>query len=62
MKQMMQKPILSGRIEKWEYSLVEYDRSYEPLRAAKGQIVADFIINHNVKLDDARTVTVCPWK
>jgi hypothetical protein len=35
-KYMMQKPILSGRLGKWAYSLVEYDVKYEPLRATKG--------------------------
>jgi hypothetical protein len=24
--------------------------------------VADFIIDHNVELDDACTVTICPWR
>ena len=35
-KHMLQKPILSGRIEKWAYALVEYDLAYESLRAIKG--------------------------
>jgi hypothetical protein len=30
-KQMLLKPILSGRIGKWAYALVEYDLAYEPL-------------------------------
>jgi hypothetical protein len=36
MKHMIQKPILSGRMGKWAYSLVEYELSYEPLQAVKG--------------------------
>ena len=42
-KHMLQKPILSGRIGKWAYALVEYNLAYESLRAVRGQIVADFV-------------------
>ena len=47
-KHMLQKPILSGRISKWAYSLVEYDLACEPLKSMRGQIVADFIIEHRI--------------
>jgi hypothetical protein len=60
-KHMLHKPILSGRMGKWAYSLIEYDLKFEPLRAAKGQVVADFITNHMVGLnDDACMVEVIP--
>jgi hypothetical protein len=36
-KFMLHKPILSGRLGKWVYSFVEYDLSYETLRAMKGR-------------------------
>ena len=45
---MLQKPILSGRIGKWAYVFVEYDLSCKPLKSMKGQIVADFIIEHRI--------------
>ena len=32
-KHMLQKPILSGRIGKWAYALVEYDLAYESLKS-----------------------------
>jgi hypothetical protein len=35
-KHMLQQPILSGRIEKWTYALIEYDLAYEPLKSIKG--------------------------
>ena len=35
-KHMLQKPILSGRIGKWAYALVEYDLAYESLKSIKG--------------------------
>jgi hypothetical protein len=58
---MMQKPILSGRLGKWAYSLVEYDLSYELLKAVKGQVAADFIVNHNIDVNDECLVAECPW-
>jgi hypothetical protein len=45
---MLQQPILSGRIKKWAYVLVEYGLAYEPLKSMKGQVVADFIIGHSI--------------
>nr|CAE04993.2 OSJNBb0093G06.1 [Oryza sativa Japonica Group] len=37
-KHMLQRPILSVRIGKWAYALIEYDLAYEPLKSMKGQI------------------------
>ena len=62
-KYMLQKPILSGRIGKWAYALIEYDLAYESLRAMKGQVIADFIVDHRIKdEEDINYVSVCPWK
>jgi hypothetical protein len=36
-KYMLHKPILSGRLGKWAYSLIEYDLPLESLRARRGQ-------------------------
>ena len=62
---MLQKPILSGRIRKWAYAHVEYDLVYESLRAVRGQIVADFIIEHRINDQhdlEVGYVTCTPWK
>ena len=42
LRHMIQRPILSGRISKWAYGLIEYDLAYEPLKSMKGQVVAEF--------------------
>jgi hypothetical protein len=47
-KYMLQNPIMSGRVGKWAYALIEYDLAYEPLKSMKGQVVADFIIEHRI--------------
>jgi ribonuclease HI len=63
-KYMLQIPIMSGRISKWAYVLIEYDLAYEPLKSMKGQVVVDFIIEHRIddthKLDMSY-LTVIPW-
>jgi hypothetical protein len=50
-KFILQKPVLRGRIRKWIYSLVEYDLHYESLQSVKGQVVADFVVDHMVSVD-----------
>jgi hypothetical protein len=45
---MLQQPTLSERIRKWAYALIEYDLAYESLKSIKGQVVADFIVEHNI--------------
>jgi ribonuclease HI len=45
---MLQNLIMSGRIGKWAYALIEYDLAYEPLKAVKGHVVADFIVEHRI--------------
>ena len=48
LKYMLQKLILSGRICKWAYTLVEYDLACESLKSMRGQIVPDFIVEHRI--------------
>jgi hypothetical protein len=64
-KYMLQKPILSGRVGKWAYALLEYNLHCEPIGSMKGQIVANFIVQHRIdkQLDlDVGYVTFTPWK
>jgi hypothetical protein len=47
-KHMLQQLILSRRIGKWVYALIKYDLAYESLKSIKGQVVADFIVEHSI--------------
>ena len=63
-KYMLQNPIMSGRISKWAYALIEYDLAYKPLKSMKGQVVADFIVEHRVNDIhelDMSYLTITPW-
>jgi ribonuclease HI len=62
LKHMMQKPILSGQMGKWDYSVVEYELSYEPLQVVKGQVVANFIVDHGIKEEGMCLVEASPLK
>jgi hypothetical protein len=61
-KHMLLMPILSGRMGKWAYALVEYDLAYKRLQSMKGQVVADFIVNHAVDVDHSvNFIQLKPW-
>jgi hypothetical protein len=45
---MLQQLILSERIRKWVYALIEHDLAYESLKSIKVQVVADFIVEHSI--------------
>jgi hypothetical protein len=61
-KHMMQRLILSGRMGKWAYSLVEYELAYESLKAVRGQVIADFIADHGLDSEDIHYVEKHPWR
>jgi hypothetical protein len=61
-KHMLQQSILSGRIVKWAYDLIEYDLAYESLKSIKGQVVADFIVEHIIDQnsdESCNLVSIC---
>jgi ribonuclease HI len=58
---MLLKPILHSRIGKWALALTEYSLTYKPLKAVKGQIVADFITDHSVIEVPVDYVELEPW-
>jgi hypothetical protein len=64
-KHMLQQPILSGRIKKWAYALIEYDLAYEPFKSIKAQVVVDFTVEHSIDQtndESCNLVSIHPWK
>jgi hypothetical protein len=62
---MLHQSILSERIRKWAYALMEYDLAYGPLKSMKGQVVADFIIGHRIDQNSDEScnfVSIHRWK
>lgn len=45
---LMTRPTLSGRLAKWSMFLLQFDITFIPLRAIKGQAVADFLAAHPI--------------
>ncbi|GJT25700.1 reverse transcriptase domain-containing protein [Tanacetum coccineum] len=43
-KQVLSRPEVTGRLQKWSIELGEYDIQYRPITSVKGQILADFIM------------------
>lgn len=61
-KHMLLKPILHSRIGKWDLNLTKYSLTYCPLKARKGQIVTDFIVDHPVVEAIQSYAETRPWK
>jgi hypothetical protein len=50
-KHMLSAPLLKGRLGKWMFALSEFDVRYQPVKAVKGQALADLIaerVNTNI--------------
>ncbi|XP_050890001.1 uncharacterized protein LOC127095338 [Lathyrus oleraceus] len=50
------------RIGKWALSLTEYSLTYRPLKVVKGQVVADFIVDHSIVQNSLNYLELEPWK
>ncbi|XP_016199503.1 uncharacterized protein LOC107640499 [Arachis ipaensis] len=46
LKYMLSSPILHGRLGKWMLALTEFSLHFVPARAVKGQVLADFLVDH----------------
>ena len=58
-KYMLSLPILNGRIGKWILALSQFDLKYESAKAVKGQVMANFVVQHcGPELD---VVDLVPW-
>jgi ribonuclease HI len=58
-KYVLNKPALMDRLGKWAMSLMEFDITYVPQKAIKGQALADFLAAHPVP-DDSPLVVELP--
>ncbi|XP_050897084.1 uncharacterized protein LOC127103889 [Lathyrus oleraceus] len=61
-KHVLSKPILHSRIGKWALALTEFSLTFKPLKAMKGQIVADFIVDHAMVESPMNVVDTTPWR
>jgi len=59
---MLLKQILHSRVDKWALALTEYSLTYQSLKSVKGQIIADFIVDHSIVEESLNFVDVQPWK
>ena len=65
MKQVLHKPETSERLMKWAIELSEFDISYKPKTAIKGQVLVDFVMEFTSAepAKDAQTTTdLSIWK
>ena len=58
-KYMLSMSILSGRIGKWILALSEFNLRYELAKAVKGQVMADFVVQHCGP--ELGVVDLVPW-
>jgi hypothetical protein len=64
-KHMLLQLILSGRIGRCAYALIEYDLAHESMKSIKGQVVVDFIVEHSIDQNSDGSynlVSIYPWK
>ena len=58
-KYVLSQPALLGRLGKWAVLMMEFDITYVPQKAVKGQVLADFLAAHHVP-NDSPLVTDLP--
>ncbi|KAL1353230.1 hypothetical protein AAHE18_06G223400 [Arachis hypogaea] len=65
LKYMLSSPILHGRLGKWMLALTEFSLHFVPARAIKGQVLADFLVDHPcIDIDESLLsfIGLVPWK
>nr|KYP46166.1 Retrovirus-related Pol polyprotein from transposon opus [Cajanus cajan] len=61
-KYMLCKLVLHSRIGKWALALTEYSLTFEPLKAIKGQVIADFLADHSKETKEINYLTTKAWE
>ena len=62
-KHMLSKLIMHSRIGKWALAITEYSLTFMPLKAVKGQVICDFIVDHSLVEQTVMSyVEMQPWK
>nr|AAK92670.1 putative gag-pol precursor [Oryza sativa Japonica Group] len=56
---VLSQPLLAGRLGKWALLMMEFDITYVPQKAVKGQALAEFLAAHPVP-DDSPLITELP--
>jgi len=59
---MLSKPILHSRVGKRAFTVTKYSLTYQSLKSVKGQIIADFIVDHSVVEESLNFMDVQPWR
>ncbi|KAL0290342.1 UNVERIFIED_CONTAM: hypothetical protein Scaly_2674400 [Sesamum calycinum] len=48
LKYVIAKPVLSDKLARWYLQLQQFEITYVPQKAVKGQVLADFLANHPI--------------
>lgn len=59
---MLSKSIMHNHTGKWSLALTEFSLTFTPLKSIKGQIVVDFLANHNFQeVQGCNFIEIKPW-
>ncbi|GKF62264.1 reverse transcriptase domain-containing protein, partial [Tanacetum coccineum] len=59
-KQIMSRPDVAGRLQKWSVMLREHTITYQPRTSVKGQILADFLVEKPEEVPPVASVKEVP--
>ena len=62
-KYMFSSPMLHNRVGKWMLALTEFSLHFIPAKAVKGQVLADFLLDHlGLEIEEVSLIEIKPWK
>ncbi|KAL0416672.1 UNVERIFIED_CONTAM: Transposon Tf2-12 polyprotein [Sesamum latifolium] len=62
LKYVMTKPVLSDRLARWYLQLQQFEITYVPQKAIKGQVLVDFLADHPMPADEWSYPMTCLMK